>query len=100
MKTPVETGRAKGSWLVAINSIPSGLPGTLDKSGDVAITRMSAEVLTMKAGQNITLASNLDYINGLEYGRSKQAPAGMVRTTILEFGGVVTKAANEASAGT
>lgn len=95
MKTPVDTGRAKGSWLVSINSIPTGVPGTLDKDGSATIMRVSADVLTMKAGQIITLVSNLDYINRLEYGYSKQAPAGMVRITVVEFGGVVTKAASE-----
>lgn len=92
IKTPVLTGRAKGSWLVSVNSIPQGDPGTLDKSGNVSIQRVNAAVAGMKAGQVITLCSNLSYSNRLEFGYSKQAPAGMVRITLLEYSGIVQTA--------
>ncbi len=95
MKSPVLTGRFKGNWLVAIGSIPAGTLELTDKDGSATIARVDAEVLNLKAGDVITLVNNLDYANSLEYGHSKQAPAGMVRTTVAEFGGVVTAAASD-----
>lgn len=94
-KTPVDTGRLKGSWLPAIGSIPSGDPNTPDKSGAVSISRVTATTLKAKAGDIIYMISNLVYSRRIEYGHSKQAPEGMVRTTISEFGAIVDKAAND-----
>lgn len=94
-KTPVDTGRLKGSWLPAIGSVPSGDPNTPDKSGAVSIARVAATTLKAKAGDIIYMISQLPYSRRIEYGHSKQAPGGMVRTSIAEFSSVVDKAANE-----
>lgn len=95
MKSPVDTGRFKGNWQVAIGSIPAGVLAIDDKSGSATISKMTAAVLGLKAGQVIYLVNNLAYARKLEYGHSKQAPAGVVRTTLQEFPQVVSKAANE-----
>lgn len=95
MKSPVDTGRFKGNWQVAIGSIPAGVLAIDDKSGTATISKMTAAVLGLKAGQVIYLVNNLEYARPLEYGHSKQAPAGVVRTTLQEFPQVVSKAANE-----
>lgn len=95
MKSPVDTGRFKGNWQVAIGSIPAGVLAIDDKSGSATISKMTAAVLGLKAGQVIYLVNNLEYARPLEYGHSKQAPAGVVRTTLQEFPQVVAKAANE-----
>jgi hypothetical protein len=95
MKSPVLSGRFKGNWQVAIGSIPAGVLAIDDKSGTATISKMTAAVLGLKAGQVIYLVNNLAYARKLEYGHSKQAPAGVVRTTLQEFPQVVAKAANE-----
>lgn len=95
MKSPVDTGRFKGNWQVAIGSIPAGVLEIDDKSGSATISKMTAAVLGLKAGQVIYLVNNLEYARPLEYGHSKQAPAGVVRITVQEFPQVVAKAANE-----
>lgn len=95
MKSPVDTGRFRGNWQVAIESIPAGTLALDDKGGTATIARVTAETLGLKAGQIIYLVNNLPYAIGLEYGHSKQAPSGMVRLSVLEYGAVVTKAANE-----
>jgi hypothetical protein len=95
IKSPVDEGRFKSSWVVAINSIPGGDPGTIDKTGAPSIMRIDAAVLNLKAGTVITMCSNLSYSRRLEYGWSKQAPAGMVRITVVEFAGIVNQAAAE-----
>jgi hypothetical protein len=41
------------------------------------------------------LVNNLKYARRIEYGWSGQAPAGVVRPAIMEFGGIVVSAAHE-----
>lgn len=93
VKSPVDTGRFKGNWQVAIGSIPAGTLAIDDKSGTATLARVTAETLQMKAGDVITLVNNLPYARRLEYGHSKQAANGMVRTTVQEYGAVVRGAA-------
>lgn len=103
IKSPVDTGRFKSNWQVAINTIPGGTLGSSgkDKAGnatydaDGSLARVSAIALTSKAGDVIWLVNNVSYANRLEYGWSEQAPKGMVRLSIQEFNSVVAKAANE-----
>lgn len=92
-KSPVDEGRFKSSWVVSINSIPTGDPGTIDKSGAPSFMRVNAAVVGLNAGDVITMCSNLPYSRKLEYGWSKQAPFGVVRITVVEFAGIVTQAA-------
>jgi len=95
MKSPVDTGRFKGNWQVAIGAIPAGTLEVNDKDGSATIAKVTAETLGLKAGEVIYLVNNLEYARSLEFGHSKQAPAGMVRISVLEYGAVVTKAVSE-----
>jgi hypothetical protein len=95
IKSPVDTGRFKGNWQVAIESIPAGTLKIYDKEGTATIAKVTAEVLGLKAGQIIYLVNNVSYAIPLEYGHSQQAPGGMVRITIQEWNAVVNKAASE-----
>lgn len=85
MKTPVDEGRAKGSWQVAVSVRPDGVVDFLDKSGSETIARGSREIAKVGPYETIFIASNLPYISALEGGHSKQAPHGMVATTIAEL---------------
>ena len=95
IKSPVDTGRFKGNWQSAIGSIPLGTLTNLDKTGGGTLARVSQVALKSKAGDIIYLINNLPYARPLEYGWSKQAPGGMVRLTIQEYGAVVSQAASE-----
>ena len=95
VKSPVDTGRFKGNWQVAIGSIPAGTVEIDDKDGTATISKVDAETLKLKAGETIYLVNNLEYARPLEYGHSRQAPSGMVRTTLSEFPQVVQTAASE-----
>lgn len=95
LKSPVDTGRFRGNWQVAIGSAPSGVLTLDDKSGRATISRIQAETLKLKAGDVIYLVNNLPYARRLEHGWSKQAPAGMVGITVAEFAGIVGNAAQE-----
>jgi hypothetical protein len=93
MKSPVDTGRFRGNWQVAIGTMPSGVLAGVDKSGGATIQRVAATALNMKAGEVIYLMNNLAYARALEYGHSKQAPNGMVRITVAEFQSIVNRVA-------
>lgn len=93
--SPVDEGRFKGNWQVAIESIPSGVLDTVDKSGTATIAKAKAATLTMRAGQIIYMVNNLEYARPLEYGHSKQAPSGMVRITVENFNAIINRAASE-----
>jgi len=97
MKSPVLSGRFRGNWQVAIGMIPAGTLALDDRDGSATIARVTADTLDVKAGEIIYLVNNLSYSRRLEFGYSKQAPTGMVRTTILEYGAVVANAVSEVS---
>lgn len=75
LDTPVDTGRARGNWQATIGS-----PATNEienESMSVALAGVAANL--GKINDVSFLANNLPYIEELEDGSSKQAPAGMVR---------------------
>jgi len=109
MRTPVDTGRARGNWQTAADAYPTGVTltddkGSVNQSGrgnSVAKSAMESTVLSGPYQRKFVLLNNVPYIGVLEYGResgapgSMQAPAGMVRVTIAEFQALVEKAGGE-----
>lgn len=85
LKSPVDTGRFRANWQVAIGSIPSGTLELDDRSGTATISKATATTAGVKAGDVIYLVNNLPYAQRLEDGYSGQAPAGMVGLTVQEF---------------
>lgn len=84
LATPVDTGRARGGWSVAVNRDPT--PGDFppDLTGSLAIGR-AVSVLGVPSGKIdfINVVNAVEYIDFLENGSSKQAPAGMTPSAIL-----------------
>jgi len=97
MMSPVDTGRFRGNWQVAINSIPQGTLEIDDKSGTVSMNKADAAALKLEVGQAIYLVNNLPYARALEYGHSKQAPGGMVRITVRRWKTIVDQIARSLS---
>lgn len=95
LRSPVDTGRFRGNWLVSIGSAQGGFTEDVDPSGVIIISDVKETVLTLKAGQTIYLVNNLPYARRLEYGYSTQAPEGMVRITALEFQPIVQAVAEQ-----
>lgn len=89
MMSPVDTGRFKGNWQVAINEIPQGTLEIDDKTGTVAMSKADAAALQLEVGEAIYLVNNLPYARPLEYGSSKQAPQGMIRITVRRWKPIV-----------
>lgn len=86
--TPVDTGRARGNWQCSVGSPKTDALITTDSSGANTASSMVATV-PEKAGSVVWLANNVPYITRLEYGYSKQAPAGMVRVSLSRFGAIM-----------
>lgn len=91
-KTPVDTGRARGAWLVAINSSPIG-EGSYDKAGGATINAGGAVISGAHIGDVVVIENNVDYGVLLEQGPLKYsqfksgaaAPARMVDRTLQQL---------------
>ena len=99
--TPVDKGDARSNWQVNLNSPATGtrtafVPGT---KGSTALDNIIASVevgsqklATYQSGQEVHITNNLDYIEDLNNGSSKQAPPGFVQEAILESIATIQKA--------
>jgi len=82
LATPVDTGRARANWLVAVGS-PSSDSFEFD-GGEAAATNQALEqgrgaIDAFKLGRGaIFITNNLPYIQRLEDGWSQKAPDGMI----------------------
>jgi len=114
-RTPVDTGRARGGWGIAIGTVPGPMAGPTRKTArrirlttappldaGLALQALSRLVsYDARKGQSIFIANAVNYIRYLEYGtvyggpHSKQAPRGMVRVTLAEFSGIVKENAKD-----
>jgi hypothetical protein len=97
LKSPVDTGRFRGNWQLAIGSVPEGTLELDDKTGTATIAKGAATALGFNAGETIFFTNNLPYARRLEEGYSQQAPNGMVALTIQEFQSVVSRIGIELS---
>ena len=91
LMTPVDTGRAKGNWLVNIGSAATGVLGTGDDKSDRqlfghegggSLAKGGATINSAKPLSPIYITNNLPYIQALNAGHSKQAPKMFVQMGI------------------
>jgi len=84
--TPVDTGRARSGWHVSSNPDSHWTP---DEGGsfpdETQIIQREQGRAAGHQGLSLYLINNVEYIVSLEYGRSRQAPAGMVRSAMEEL---------------
>lgn len=92
--TPVDTGRARGNWQASTGSPANGEVNALDPTGAMAIAAMVSEVAawTPKDDLPAFITNNLPYIQRLNEGWSKQAPAHFIEQVISDMGGIVEAA--------
>ena len=107
-RTPVDTGRARASWDVKQGTpsdfVPPITVGSVRKKGKTdlgsglgenalgkgaanggEIKDVATEISAIDGKQEVYVTTALDYMQYLEKGSSKQAPAGMVRISIAEI---------------
>ncbi len=81
--TPVDTGRARGNWLVSLGSPDLSFRwDTKDSGGGSTIAAGSTKIQELQTYGAIYITNNLPYIVALEKGRSGQAPVGMVQVSL------------------
>lgn len=81
LATPVDTGLARSSWFLG-NDRSTAKEASPSKNGAPSLARSAAFAQTLHAGGIFYITNNVEYIMPLEFGHSKQAPAGMARITV------------------
>jgi hypothetical protein len=84
-KSPVDTGRFRGNWMLGIGQPDSQTIEITDVDGNQSQARIANGIQNVFLGDAIYITNALPYAIPLEYGWSKQAPNGMVRLTVAEW---------------
>lgn len=103
--SPVDTGRFRGNWQLTIDATSDASLVRYDQSGQATINEIASVANRFTAGQVAYIQNHVLYGNDLEYGLyngptqkvtdegfSRQAPAGMVRITAMQFQSIVNEA--------
>jgi hypothetical protein len=90
-------GRLRGNWFCSLNVPSNAATDMKDKAGQRTVGAMATIVAKFEGEGSIFLTNNLPYAERVEYGWSKQAPHGMVRTNISIFKDALRQKANEVS---
>ncbi|ANM45879.1 tail completion or Neck1 protein [Escherichia phage vB_EcoS_NBD2] len=97
--SPVDTGRFRANWQITANVPPFYALNQYDKDGKKTIAegkRITNAMLTRGAAITTIYFSNmLIYANALEYGHSKQAPAGVLGIVAIRLRSYVNNAIKE-----
>jgi hypothetical protein len=81
--TPVLTGLARASWRFTTSRVSQAYnPNARDPTGAKALGRLNTAVGNLTLQKRFYLTNNAPYIEKLEHGYSKQAPAGMLAKNI------------------
>ena len=93
-RTPVDTGHLRSNWGCQVGNPYAGTVSAFDKAGSATVAKAQMVAAQWDGQGSIYLCNNLPYSIPIEYGHSKvKSPAGMVRVTIAEMGGVAEKVA-------
>lgn len=84
LKSPVDTGRFRANWNVSYGTPDYSVTQSVDKNRGLT---EASKALTLPIGGVQYISNGLPYARPLEYGWSKQAPAGMVRLSVIEVAG-------------
>lgn len=90
--SPVDTGTFRGNWHIAKGVLDKNVLNGTDMDGGRTLLAGVTALGDLKPGETVFIINNLPYSIPLEYGHSKQAPAGMVRITVKQFREFLSKA--------
>jgi hypothetical protein len=88
-------GHARSNWIYSTGTRVVQEIAGVDPSGEKTNERIAASVPVKASGMVHFIQNSVPYIQRLEDGHSKQAPAGMVSTTEVEFQGMIKNALAE-----
>lgn len=80
--TPVDTGRARSNWNVAVNQ--ADLSVTIKPPPGVTLPAPAAPVIRMQPGDVIWVTNNVPYIRALNNGHSQKAPFKFFELSVLQ----------------
>jgi len=82
LRSPVDTGRFRGNWYIA-----QDVPDDAEQLGPFPTGPAAPRAVPpdVRAGGVTYITNTVPYAEELEYGRSQQAPGGMVRITAAEL---------------
>lgn len=86
LRTPVDTGRARGNWQAHVGAPVGRETGRLDKGGSAAIADGAAAIAAQRGFQQIVIENNVPYIGRLNEGYSPQAPEYYVESVLAGLG--------------
>lgn len=93
-KSPVDTGRFRANWQYGAGQVNFATNSPDDKTGSSSIGKIALGLQGWKRGETIYVTNSLPYAKRLEYDAwSKQAVAGMVRISVMEFKANIKKQA-------
>lgn len=96
-RTPVDTGRARAGWMFSDSRVPTEAPdkdmfqktGTGQSANTSAINKALSDALQGVSNASLDavwhIVNNVEYIQMLEAGWSRQAPQGFVAITLHEM---------------
>lgn len=84
LRTPVDSGRARGGWQVTIGSAPESSPLSFDTDGNSAIENGVSALGELGPFQVVFVSNNVVYIQFLDEGSSSQAPKGIVSVALAQ----------------
>ena len=96
--SPVDTGRFRSNWQYGGGLMNTDTGSRIDASGASSIGRITAGIGGWRPGETMWITNSLPYAQRLESGWSKQAPAGVVRTTFASFEAHFARALGEVAA--
>ena len=100
--SPVDTGRFRGNWQVTANRPPLYAMNNYDRDGSDTIAEGKRALHAIMRGggavRSIYFSNMLIYANALEYGHSKQAPAGVVGIVAARLRSFMAQAIRESRA--
>lgn len=83
--TPVDTGFAKGSWIPSVGRPSAAVGGEPGSPSGAAQRQGMAEAAGYRLSRGaVFIANNVRYIQKLNEGSSKQAPAGFIQAAIAK----------------
>lgn len=101
--SPVDTGRFRANWQITANKIPLHALNEYDREGNKTIASGIRTVNALPLGRGgavstIYFSNMLIYANALEYGHSKQAPAGVLGIVAVKLRSYMANAIKESRA--
>jgi hypothetical protein len=84
IKTPVDTGRARGNWQVSVN-VPSVQEMAEDAGGNATIMGISHDSRGVDIDNVVYIVNGVEYIQYLEDGTDKTPAYGMIKVTLEEL---------------